>query len=144
MKPKEYLSQARRYHERYRRAMDEVEEIREMMQSAGAIRYDKDQVQTSPSNDAMVNYMIRLQKAEANAWSASEIYFDVYTRIRNQIEQITPGLYSDVLYLRYIKDMKLIDICDELGYDYGWVRQLHGRALQAFGKKFPEIKNSTQ
>ena len=144
MKTKEYLSLARRFHDRYRRALDEVETIRSLMMSTGAIRYDKDNVQKSPSNDAMANYMIRLEKAEANAWAASEIYFDVYTRIRNQIEQITPGLYSDVLYLRYIKGETLLDICDELNYSYDWIRRIHGRALVAFGRRFPEILKKTQ
>lgn len=144
MRPKEYLNLARRYHESYKRALDDVENIRELMQSAGAIRYDKDQIQRSPSNDQMVNYMIRLERAEEKARAAAENYFDFYLTVRSQIEEISPGLYSDVLYLRYIKGMPLTDICEELNYSYDWIRRIHGRALVAFGKHFPEILKKTQ
>lgn len=109
MKPKEYLTMAHRAYESYKRSLHDVETVRELMQSTGAIRYDKDQIQRSPSNDQLVDYMIRLERAEDKARAASERYFDIYLTISHQIEEIMPGLYSDVLYLRYIKWMPLTE-----------------------------------
>ena len=144
MKPKEYLTMAHRAYESYKRSLHDVETVRELMQSTGAIRYDKDQIQRSPSNDQLVDYMIRLERAEERARAAAERYYDVYVTIRAQIEEIMPGLYSDVLYLRYIKWMPLTEICEELGYSYEWIRRIHGRALLAFGRRFPDIAKKTQ
>ena len=139
MKPKEYLSQALRFKRRYENALEELEYIRSMATGLTAIRYDKDQVQTSPENDQLANYMIRLEKAEKKALKASEDYFTAHEVIRMQIEIISPQLYADVLRLRYIKGRKLYEIADELSYSYEWLRIIHGRALREFGACFPEV-----
>ena len=145
MKAKEYLSQALRYKRRYENALEELEYIRSMATGLTAIRYDKDQVQTSPENDQLANYMIRLEKAEKRALKASEEYFKAHEVIRLQIEIISPQLYADVLHLRYIQGRRLYEIADELKYSYEWMRIIHGRALREFGKIFPEaLKEETK
>lgn len=145
MKPKEYLSKVMQLKRRYKNALEELEYVRSMASGVTAIRYDKDQVQTSPENDQMANYMIRLEKAEKRALKLSEEYFDQANLIRDQINSITPGNYSDILYLRYVRGMRLWEIADELNYSHEWVRILHGRALNEFGKRFPEsLKEQTK
>lgn len=139
MKPKEYLMQALKYKRKYKHALEDLEYIRSMASGVTAIRYDKDQVQTSPESDQMANYMIRLEKAEARALKASEDYFDFYEKIRAQINAITPQMYSDLLYLRYIKGERLFEIADELNYDYDYIRSIHGKALHEFGEIFQEV-----
>lgn len=139
MKPKEYLSQALRLKRKYTNALEELETIRSMASGVTAIRYDKDQIQSSPRNDQMAQYMIRLEKAEASAFKAAEEYFGRYEVIRMQIDMITPQLYSDLLYLRYIKGERLFEIADELNYDYDYIRSIHGKALHEFGEIFQEV-----
>ena len=138
MKPKEYLSKVMQLKRRYQNALEELEYVKSMASGVTAIRYDKDQVQTSPNNDQMANYMIRLEKAENRALKLSEEYFDQAILIRDQINSITPCNYSDILYLRYVQGMRLREIADELNYEYGTIRILHGKALVEFGKCFPE------
>lgn len=145
MKPKEYLSQALKFKQRYERALEELEYIRAMASGVTAIRYDKDQIQKSPANDQLANYMIRLEAAEKRALKASEDFFSMSIQIRNEINAITPQSYSDILYMRYIQGMKLWDIAEELNFSYGYVKHMHGLALVEFGKRFPEaLKVSTQ
>lgn len=139
MKPKEYLSRALHYKRRYQNALEDLEYIRSMATGLTAIRYDKDQVQTSPDSDQLANYMIRLERAERRALKASEEYFTAYEQIWDQVAQIGPQLYSDVLYLRYIKGKKLYEIADEMAYSYEFMRKIHGRALREFGLRFPEV-----
>lgn len=138
MTPKQYLQQLSRLKAKYKRALEDVQQIREMMESAGAIRYDKVNIQSSPNNDQMANYMVKLDAAEKRAVTLAEQYLDKYTQIREQIEQVSPQTYGDILYLRYVQGMKLWDIAEELNYAFQWVRVLHGRALVEFGKLFPE------
>ena len=144
MKPKEYLAQAQRLKRRYETALEELDTIRSMAGDVGAIRYDKDIVQSSPKNDQLAEYMIKLEKAETRALKASEEYFEAFVNISNQINMISPQTYSDILYLRYVHGMKLWDIAEELNYDYDWIRALHGRALSEFGKCFPESLGGKQ
>lgn len=145
MRPKEYLSQALKFKQRYERALEELEYIRAMASGVTAIRYDKDQIQKSPANDQLANYMIRLEAAEKRALKASEDFFSMSIQIRNEINAITPQNYSDILYMRYIQGMKLWDIAEELNFSYGYVKHMHGLALVEFGKRFPEaLKVSTK
>lgn len=138
MKAKQYLSQAQALKKRYQRALEDLEYIRSMATGLTGIRYDKDQVQVSPDNDQMANYMIKLEKAEARALKAAEEYFGKYEIIRMQIDICSPQLYCDVLYMRYIQGMKLWQIADELGYEYDYIRAIHGKALKEFAFCFPE------
>lgn len=144
MKPKEYLSKVMQLKRRYQNALEELEYIRSMASGVTAIRYDKDQIQSSPNNDQMANYMIRLEKAEARALKLSEEYFDQAILIRDQINSITPGNYSDILYLRYVQGLRLWEIADELGYSHDRIRHMHGMALVEFGKRFLESSGEKQ
>lgn len=138
MTPKQYLSKVFLLERKYLNAIEELEYVRSMATGVTAIRYDKDNVQTSPENDQMANYMVRLEKAEARALKLSEEYFDQAILIRDQINSITPGNYSDILYLRYVCGMRLWEIADELGYSHDRIRHMHGMALVEFGKRFLE------
>jgi len=138
MTPKQYLQQLSQLKAKHKRAQEDLLQIREMMESAGAIRYDKVNIQSSPDNDQLANYVIKLERAEKRALKLADQYLEQYMVIREQINQISPQMYSDVLYLRYVLGMKLWDIADELNYDYDWLRHLHGRALAEFGKVFAD------
>lgn len=139
MKPKEYLMGALRLKSRYEHALEDLEYIRSMAAGVEPIRYDKERVQTSPERDKMAEYMVKLDKAESKVQRLSEAYFNKRMTIRAQIEIISPQIYADLLYYRYIKGMKLEQIADELGYTPGWIRTLHGRALLEFGRVFPDV-----
>jgi hypothetical protein len=132
------LQQLSQLKAKHKRAQEDLLQIREMMESAGAIRYDKVNIQSSPDNDQLANYVIKLERAEKRALKLADQYLEQYMVIREQINQISPQMYSDVLYLRYVLGMKLWDIADELNYDYDWLRHLHGRALAEFGKVFAD------
>lgn len=144
MKPKEYLSKVLSLKRRYQNALEELGYVRSMASGVTAIRYDKDNVQTSPENDQMANYMVRLERAENRALKLSEEYFDQAMLIRDQINEITPQHYSDILYLRYVQDMRLWEIADELGYSHDRIRHMHGMALVEFGKRFLESSGEKQ
>lgn len=136
MTAKQYLSQALRLRRLIRQTEEQIANIKLMATSTGAIRYDKDNVQSSPTNDAMTDYVVRLEAAEERARKLVMDYLETYMMIDNQIRQIMPGIYADVLYLRYIKGMTLEQIGEGLNYSEGYIRNVHGRALQAFQKKF--------
>ena len=139
MTPKHYLMTAMRLAVKYKRALEDVEQIRELATSAGAIRYDKLNVQQSPDGDRLADYMDRLTKAEERSIRLSEQYYAAYTKIRDQIDEIQPEIYGDILHARYIRGLKLWQIADEMGYSFDRMRHLHGMALAAFGRHFPGL-----
>lgn len=139
MTAKEYLSQAATLKRRIKQIEDRIEELRTEASSPKAIRYDKDMIQSSPSGDALANYMIRLDHEERKLIQLKERYLDIHEEIRNRILLVRPDLYSDVLYMRYLEGKSLVDISEELLYSYIYVCKLHGRALLEFARKNPDI-----
>lgn len=142
MTAKEYLSEAIRLKRLIKKTESQIEDIKEMATSVGAIRYDKDNIQNSPNNDAMANYMIRLEAAESRARDLIIEYLEAYMTIEQQIRKIMPGIYADVLYLRYIDGKNLDQIAEELNYSADWIRHVHGYALRTFDQQF--LKHDTQ
>lgn len=139
MTAKEYLSQAATLKRRIKQIEDRIEELRTEASSPKAIRYDKDMIQSSPSGDALANYMIRLDHEERKLIRLKEQYLDIHEEIRNRILLVRPDLYADVLYMRYLEGKSLVDISEELLYSYIYVCKLHGRALLEFARKNPDI-----
>ena len=135
---KQYLSQALFLRSAIRRTELQIEEIRSRMQSAGAIRYDKLNVQTSPNNNAMVNFVIQLERAEKKSLELMGDYYSTYASIQTQINAVQPDIYRQILSMRYLDGCKLERIADRLSYSDVYVRKLHGRALQAFSRQFLE------
>lgn len=142
MTAKEYLSQAAVLKRRIKQLEDRVEEIRSEVSSPKAIRYDKDMIQSSPSGDALANYMIRLEKEEQKLIRCKEQYLDKYEEIRRRIIKVMPGIYSDILFMRYLEQKSLVIIADELNYSYEWVCRLHGRALLTFSRMYHDTQTS--
>ena len=139
MTAKEYLSQAATLKRRIKQIEDRIEELRTEASSPKAIRYDKDMIQSSPSGDALANYMITLDHEERKLIRLKEQYLDIHEEIRNRILLVRPDLYADVLYMRYLEGKSLVDISEELSYSYIYACKLHGRALLEFARKNPDI-----
>lgn len=125
-----------------RRTETQLEEIRTRAMSAGAVKYDKLNIQNSPANDAMVTYVIALEKAEAKAQDLITSYYSIYSTIQTQITLVEPDIYRQVLAMRYLDGFRLDRIADLLGYSDNYIRHIHGRALQTFERKF--LKENTQ
>ena len=139
MTAKEYLSQAAVLKRRIKQLEDRIEELRTEVSSPKAIRYDKDMVQSSPRSDVLASYMIRLEREKSKLLKAKDNYLDLYAEIRQRIIQVMPGIYADVLYMRYLEQKTLVQIADELNYSYEWICKLHGRALLAVSRLFPKL-----
>lgn len=106
-----------------------------------AITYDKDQVQTSPSDifsDRMVEACALMDVIDKHVDKLEHHRIEAINMI-NQIEQ---PQYRTVLTLYYIglRDtghlMRWDDVARDMCYGVENVKKLHGRALQAFNKVF--------
>lgn len=131
MTAREYLSRAIYIREQIRQADERVEEIRHRMQSVGAIRYDKLNVQSSPE-DPLLENIARLMDAEQRALDLEAKLVDVYEEIQQKIWKLDSDLYRTILIKRYLHDKPVRQIAEEIHYSEGYVRILHTAALKAF------------
>ena len=136
MNAKTYLGRARWLHCQIKQLEDKIYEIDTEMKSAGAMRYDKILVQTSPDGDQLVNYISRIIDCERKLVKLHAEYYATYENVLRQIGEMEPDLFRQILYLRYIEGMSFLKIADTLGRSFDYVRSRHAAALKAFQKKF--------
>lgn len=140
MTAKEYLSQIIILRKRIRQKEELISEINEIMTSIGAIRYDKDMIQSSPRNDQLDNALIKKEALETQAYKEIAEYMSLTMRIESEIAHILPEIYADVLRLRYVRGLSLKRISRELSYSYSRIRTIHGYALKEFDRTILQKK----
>ena len=102
-----------------------------------AIQYDADKVSGGKIGDLSdaIAALERYAERVNTQW-------DKLVALRNEagtlIEQIADGRYREVLKRRYLRGQTLERIKVDLGFDYRWVKRLHGRAIVEFQKLTPE------
>lgn len=79
----------------------------------------------------------RLQK-DLRSWGKT--YAETYNAIVNQINSLQAGsktlLYREILSMRYIDGLTMIQIADRLGYSDSYTNSCHSRALRLFDDQF--------
>ena len=136
MTAKEYLNQLRRLKQKQRRVDEEIQTLDAALSSAGAIRYDKLNVQVSPEN-RMEAGIVRLSELRQKLVELKIEYYDLYVVISHQVNDLDAiGLYKDILIMRYFEQKPFWKIADELHYDQKYITNCHGKALQIFYKQY--------
>ena len=135
MKPKEYLLEITKYRRLAQSTADQIDDLRNQIGGLSAIAYDRDRVQTSPSNrmEQLIPKLIRLE--EKYARNLARYNTEVLKRTK-QIEGLDNPLHVSILTMRYVRDMKWEEIAEETTYTFRHVTRVHGEALQAFGRLY--------
>lgn len=141
MTAKEYFKQLFILEAKYQSKCEEVQDLRLLATSTGALRYDKDRVQTSPSADQIPNAIIKIVEAENEAMRIAVQLADTKQEIVDKIVNLDDGNHIRLLCLYYVRKYKLEDVADIMHFSYDWTKHLHGEALKEFERKYPEIAN---
>lgn len=136
MTAKQYLSQLRTLERRIAWLRDDIATIRAEAEGAKSVDYGRIRVQTSPDPDPLATYIDRLAKQERRLLDLYNQRIEIAIKINMQLADLTPALYADILYLRYVKGASLAEVADILNYSYSRIRHLHGVALQHFADKY--------
>ena len=137
MTAKEYLSQLKDYEDTIRTGRDTVARMEADLYSLSGIDYSQDKVQTSPDTDA-----VKAAKLDALAKERDRIdrltieKMELRIVILGQLEGMETYVYRSLLYRRYVEYKRLDVIAEEMSYEYGYIRQLHGAALQEFERLY--------
>lgn len=120
------------------------EELRTMAEGVGAIRYDKDRVQTSPA-DHMSETMAKMLTLEEKLTNMIINYHNIVVRRIRMIERMNDARYVQLLSLRYIDGASFEEIACRMSYSWKHVIRLHGEALTAFGNQYADtIKDAVE
>lgn len=141
MTAKEYLNQIYILEAKYQSKIEQVEDLRLLATSTGAIRYDKVNVIQSISGDKMSDMAIKIVEMENDAMRVAVKLADTKQDIIDKIIGMEDGNYIRILCKHYVHRMKLSDIADDMHFTYDYIRELHGKSLKAFEDTYPQIKD---
>lgn len=139
MNAKDYLKQVLLLEEKINQKQMQYKELLRTATLTEAVRYDKEKVQTSLTNDSMSNVVIRYIELQEEINHDIDNFIDIKNKVITEIQALSNVKFVNLLFMRYIQGKKLDEIATSLGYSYQYARELHSRALKAFTKVHPEL-----
>ena len=142
MTAKEYLSKAQLYRRAILSTQMRIEELEHQASGIHAITYDRDKVQIS-TESRIEDIMIKIDALTRKMTRQIVKYQNEVSKREKQISELERAEYAQILHMKYIDGMNLLQITlamkDADGgqrYSYDHVKHMHGWALSAFQKKY--------
>ena len=123
----EFLTMPKKTKLQIRSKQMQIEDLRLQM-LPGAVRYDKDIVQSSPE-DPMMKFIVRVDELERDIEGLKQRYVDEQKLISEAIEMLEDEREQVVLIGRYVSGDSYDEIAAELFLSVGRVFQIHRSAV---------------
>ena len=123
----EFLTMPKKTKLQIRSKQMQIEDLRLQM-LPGAIRYDKDIVQSSPG-DPMLKFIVRVDELERDIEGLKQQYVDEQKLISEAIEMLEDKREQVVLIGRYVSGDSYDEIAAELSLSVDRVFQIHRSAV---------------
>ena len=136
MTTRKYLRQIERYDRLIRNKRTEIERLDALLKTIPALPYDQDKVISSGSKEKMADDIVRLLDEKEQLSKLFDEYSRKRSHIIEQIEGMTDNRYLIILSLVYLEYKELWEIPNETNYTYSYVKNLHGKALRDFEKRY--------
>jgi hypothetical protein len=133
MTAKEYLNQVRNLESKMKILKEEIDTLREMVVSTGAIQQGE-RVLSSGTQDKMAETICKINKKECEWNDLMREFALARANVIINIQKLNNPEYEQILYKRYCQSKKWEEIALEMNYTYQWVCKLHGRALLELDK----------
>ena len=133
MGSKEFLNKIRYIDMMINCKLEQVSELRSML-LPGAIRYDKDKVQTSNNADSISDTVSKIMELEEKINTDIDELVELKSVARDNIERMENDVEKVILYKRYFNNESFENIAVECGYSWRHIHRLHGEALKNFDK----------
>ena len=133
MSSKEFLNKIRYIDMMINCKLEQVAELRSML-LPGAIRYDKDKVQTSNNADSISDTVSKIMELEEKINTDIDELVELKSVARENIERMENDVEKVILYKRYFNNESFENIAVECGYSWRHIHRLHGEALKNFDK----------
>ena len=133
MSSKEFLNKIRYIDMMINCKLEQVAELRSML-LPGAIRYDKDKVQTSNNADTITDTMLKIVDLEEKINADIDKLVEMKGLARDKIERMENNVEKVILYKRYFGNESFEQISVAMGYSWRWIHKLHNDALKHFDK----------
>ena len=133
MTAKEYLNQVRNLESKMKILKEEIDTLREMVVSTGAIQQGE-RVLSSGTQDKMAETICKINEKDCEWNDLMREFALARANVIINIQKLNNPEYEQILYKRYCQSKKWEEIALEMNYTYQWVCKLHGRALLELDK----------
>ena len=133
MTAKECLMQVRNLESKMKILKEEIDTLREMVVSTGAIQQGE-RVLSSGTQDKMAETICKINEKECEWNDLMREFALARANVIINIQKLNNPEYEQILYKRYCQSKKWEEIALEMNYTYQWVCKLHGRALLELDK----------
>lgn len=138
MTTKEYLSQISRLDRMIKNKLTELSQLKELLCGLSAIP-NEEKVQATPNFDKIGTAYCKIEEMEENIDKLIDEYVDKKNEIIAQIDSMEDETHYNILFSRYIEKKTFEKIATDMHYSFRNTTRLHGKALQAFEKKYGEL-----
>lgn len=138
MTTKEYLSQISRLDRMIKNKLTELSQLKDLSQGLSAIS-NEEKVQTTPNFDRIGTAYCKIEAMEESIDKLIDEYVDKRDKIIEQIDNMEDETYYDILFSRYIEKKTFEKIATDMHYSFRNTTRIHGKALQAFEKKYGNL-----
>lgn len=114
-----YIAEAERWHE---------------MASSISVSYDKEPVKSSGNKQKLETATVNAVYYEKKAREQMAELMKQRDRIVNQIVELADRESRDILYLYYVKEKHISQICSDIGYSDSQTRRKYRKAIEVFEK----------
>ena len=139
MTAKAYLTQLRTLEVRIAARKAEADKLRQERTYLQGVSYDKDRVQASASHNAQFE---RLADIIADTERGITELAQRRHLILSQIDGLQKPEWVELLQLRYVEYQCFEAIACTMGYSYPRIVHIHGEALAAFTRLYPDYLES--
>lgn len=140
MTVKQYLGQVRQLDLKINQRFDQVEELKQIAAGVKSPGIKGSMVQTSKEGDPIGNIVNKYLDIESEIDELIDRYVSLKNKIIGEIQSLPDPRMIELLYLRYIKYMRLEEIACTMkkkngnAYSYDHIQRLHSKALYEFSK----------
>lgn len=138
MTAEQYLQQIQILDVQIQQDMERLDELKNRAKGVTAIRYDKDKVQTSPS-DRLCSDVCSIVTLDERITVEIDKLCDAKQLIIRQIRGLKDAVYIQILYKVYVQYKTLKVAGMEIGISYTTVLQKHRDALTVFASQYDLI-----
>ena len=138
----EFLTMPKKTKLQIRSKQMQIEDLRLQM-LPGAIRYDKDIVQSSPG-DPMLKFIVRVDELERDIEGLKQQYVDEQKLISEAIEMLEDKREQVVLIGKYVSGDSYDEIAAELSLSVGRVFQIHRSAVDNMVNIVDKVKHYSE
>lgn len=132
MSAKEYLQQIYWLQVCIEQKIEEAESLEHMAMNPGSPAAQPDKVSGSGTGDRIARIVEKYTTLQEEVRRQQETMATLRHKIIDQVQKLKDATYIQILYRHYVKMEPFTKIAYEMGYNYKWLCELHGRALDAF------------